>query len=244
MIYTGYFEKIDEYTDKGLTPISIAGKCPENYHGFEYRKLAPKYRWWKKWHDEHLSNAWYKKQYEDSVLKKLYASDVYHDLERFGKDVVLLCYEKPGEFCHRYLVAEWFKKNGLPVKEFEGINTMDKNDIKQYDSDKAVKENISSFEKDWDYDVLKYTGTHKTGLTFSVQEDENGQFVIVSKNFDEWAYHMCHDEQLTAREVTIYRARLVQEFEALSAYHDEKITNMNDEDLLRYAMAQKKAKRV
>ena len=55
MIYTGYFDKIDEYEQKGLVPVSIAGKAPENYHGFEYRKLAPKYDWWQKWHDEHLS---------------------------------------------------------------------------------------------------------------------------------------------------------------------------------------------
>ena len=24
--------------------------------------------------------------------------------------IVLLCYEKPGDFCHRHLVADWFGK--------------------------------------------------------------------------------------------------------------------------------------
>ena len=239
MIYTGYFEKTDEYKAKGLTPVSIAGKCPENYHGFEYRRLAPKYEWWKKWHDEHLGSAWYKQQYQNTVLKNLSASDVCHDLERFGKDVILLCYEKPGEFCHRHLVADWFEQNNIQVKEFEGINKMDKENIKPYVSDEEAKNQIHSFEKDWDYDVLEYSGTHKSGLKLAFQEDE-GKFSIVSENFEDWAYRMCHDEKMTGREVTMYRARLIQEFETLGEYHDEKMTDMSDADLLRYAMAQKK----
>ena len=28
-----------------------------------------------------------------------------------GHDVILLCFEKPGEFCHRHLVAQWLKSN-------------------------------------------------------------------------------------------------------------------------------------
>lgn len=36
-----------------------------------------------------------------------------------GKDVVLLCYEKPNEFCHRQLVAEWLTaETGNEVIEF------------------------------------------------------------------------------------------------------------------------------
>jgi hypothetical protein len=36
-------------------------------------------------------------------------------VEEYGDDVTLLCYEKPGDFCHRRLVAEWFEKH-LDVK--------------------------------------------------------------------------------------------------------------------------------
>ena len=39
----------------------------------------------------------------------------YHEL---GEDAVLLCYEEPGQFWHRRLVAEWFKlKLGVTVSE-------------------------------------------------------------------------------------------------------------------------------
>lgn len=37
-----------------------------------------------------------------------------------GSDVALLCYEKPGEFCHRRLVAEWIRQEtGVCVDEYE-----------------------------------------------------------------------------------------------------------------------------
>ena len=32
--------------------------------------------------------------------------------------VVLLCYEKRGDFCHRHLVADWLNKNGFNCEEW------------------------------------------------------------------------------------------------------------------------------
>ena len=32
--------------------------------------------------------------------------------------IALVCYEKPSDFCHRHLVADWFNKNGIECKEF------------------------------------------------------------------------------------------------------------------------------
>ena len=33
------------------------------------------------------------------------------------KDIILLCYERPSEFCHRQLVREWFNNNGFKCEE-------------------------------------------------------------------------------------------------------------------------------
>lgn len=42
-----------------------------------------------------------------------------------GKDVALCCYEKPGDFCHRHILAEWITKNtGIKVTEF-GVHGKD-----------------------------------------------------------------------------------------------------------------------
>ena len=43
MIYTGYYACLNKYIDAGLVPISIAGKAPKFYCGYEYKALAPKY---------------------------------------------------------------------------------------------------------------------------------------------------------------------------------------------------------
>lgn len=34
-----------------------------------------------------------------------------------GKDIALICYEKPTDFCHRHLVAEWLTTNGIKCDE-------------------------------------------------------------------------------------------------------------------------------
>jgi hypothetical protein len=36
-------------------------------------------------------------------------SSIKEVLRDLGDDAVLLCYEKPGQFCHRHLVAQWLK---------------------------------------------------------------------------------------------------------------------------------------
>ena len=43
------------------------------------------------------------------------SEDAWYNNKNF--DIVLLCYEKPDEFCHRHLVAEWFNRNGIYVVE-------------------------------------------------------------------------------------------------------------------------------
>ena len=93
----------------------MAGITPENFRYRKFLLLAPKYSWWKLWHDEHLPNSWYEEQYFTTVLNKLDAKKVVRE---FGKNPVLLCYEKPDEFCHRHLIAKWLQQNNFQVKEF------------------------------------------------------------------------------------------------------------------------------
>ena len=128
-IYTSYFFNSREYEKLyNVQFVSIAGKEPENFKNHilyfpetykSYKQLAPKYVWWKKWHDENLSNEWYIQKYNETVLSKLDPQNVYNDLTKDGKDVVLLCWEEdPNEFCHRHLVAEWLNKNlNIEVEE-------------------------------------------------------------------------------------------------------------------------------
>lgn len=59
--------------------------------------------------------AEYVTEYKHDVLAKLDPAKVAADL---GPDAILLCWESPGEDCHRRLIAEWLEQNlGTPVPE-------------------------------------------------------------------------------------------------------------------------------
>ena len=116
-IYTSYFAKTNKLLDKGLKNlISIAGKCPDdfliNHYCTQYKKLAPKYIWWKEWHDNNLSNEWYIEKYNETVLNLLDPNQIFFDLTKNNtEDAVILCWECPNKFCHRHLIAEWLMKH-------------------------------------------------------------------------------------------------------------------------------------
>ena len=107
-IYTSYYANMRNIPDN-IIPISIAGEAPDWYNGLEYKKLAPKVGFFNEWKKNGLPNSWYTSRFKHEVLRTLDAESVFYELEQLsgGKDCVLLCYEKPGSFCHRHLVSEW-----------------------------------------------------------------------------------------------------------------------------------------
>ena len=119
MIYTGYFDRLPDYQKAGLTPVDIGGYSPPGYMGLRHRELAPKKVWWQEWHDRRLRNDWYRKKYQETVLNLLDPHAEAEKLQSLGKDVILLCREKPPQFCHRHLAAKWFCQNGICVREYE-----------------------------------------------------------------------------------------------------------------------------
>lgn len=120
MIYTSHFEKIPEIP-KDIVVISISGKAPDWYDGIQYKVLAPKRNWWIDWKNNHHDNEIYKQKYHETVLDTLNVDNIVNRLYELseGKDVVLLCYEKPNEFCHRHIVAQWLRDNGIECIELQ-----------------------------------------------------------------------------------------------------------------------------
>ena len=123
MIYTSYFAKLKSLPED-VIPISICGKAPEWYKGLQYKKLAPKYDFFMKWKENH-DNNYYIEHFQSDVLDKLSATDVVRVLiimlpDRSSKhNIALICYEKPSDFCHRHLVADWLNKNGFRCEEWK-----------------------------------------------------------------------------------------------------------------------------
>lgn len=127
MIYTTYFAKLKSLP-KDIIPISICGKAPTGYKGLEFKKLAPKYSFFKKW-KETGDNAFYienflkqvlAEQNPDEIVKELYAL-AYSTAEpgQVIKDIALVCYEKPTDFCHRHLVSTWLFNAGWSSEEYK-----------------------------------------------------------------------------------------------------------------------------
>ena len=118
MIYTTYFAKLKKLPED-IVPISICGKAPNSYSGLQYKKLAPKYDFFMKWKETH-DNDYYIHCFDSQVLSALDPAQVVGDLVAMaaGHDIALVCYEKPTDFCHRHLVADWLNKNGYKVQEW------------------------------------------------------------------------------------------------------------------------------
>lgn len=113
-IYTGNFANLKKYLTAGLYPISIA-RYNKYFNGENMLELAPP-AWL-----IHYPEDKYKPEYQ-KVLNGLIREKVIARIYQItsGRDAVLLCYEKAGDFCHRQLVARWLSEI-QEVIEFETI---------------------------------------------------------------------------------------------------------------------------
>lgn len=134
MIYTSYFANVKKLPDN-IIPIAICIRPPEGYRGLWYPRLAPDYEILKRWRRDHDEKD-YIKLFKRSVLDNQSVYNVLWDIERMlparvrqglqssietspDWHVALICYEKSEDFCHRHLVADWFKRNGIECDEWE-----------------------------------------------------------------------------------------------------------------------------
>ena len=111
---TGYFAKLKEYVEAGYTPVSIARYSPPFYHGLEYKKLAPPpdllndYKYGEHKGDTDVFLGRYM-----SEIAELDAKEVVKELEELTNvkedKIILLCFEKPRDFCHRHFAAAWLQ---------------------------------------------------------------------------------------------------------------------------------------
>lgn len=117
-IFTSYFAKV-RYLPDGYVPVSIAAHPPRGYYGACLPDLAPPWDLVKAYKANNDSEA-YTEQYNKLVLSTLSVGDILGKIRSVaGPGIpVLLCYERPSDFCHRHLVATWFRENGVQCGEF------------------------------------------------------------------------------------------------------------------------------
>lgn len=124
MIYTGYYAKTKLYKEKGIHTIAISGKIPDFYQGDRWLDLAPRYGSFKRWKDGEIDNFEYMKLYREwlnCLDKEQVKKDLLFLLEAH-ENIIFLCFEKSGDFCHRHILADWIEENfKLRVEEYEVI---------------------------------------------------------------------------------------------------------------------------
>jgi uncharacterized protein (DUF488 family) len=88
---------------------------PLAFKGRRYLTLAPSVGLLKAWKAGEITQAEYTDRFYRETLSPLDPRQVYQEL---GKDSIHLCFEDPGEFCHRRLVANWLEEAlGISVLE-------------------------------------------------------------------------------------------------------------------------------
>lgn len=122
-MYTGYFAKEKKYRELGLVPVSISLYTPQWFNGTKYTKLSPNTSILFSYKEGKLDQDGYVRRFINEVLNQLDYKAVIADLEALTnanqENIVLLCYEKPSDFCHRHIVAEWLNYNKIDCKEVE-----------------------------------------------------------------------------------------------------------------------------
>lgn len=107
-MYTSYFGNLRSLPPY-LKPVAICRGVPKWFTGAVEQRLAPT------WAMLRMSREEYDRAFR-KILSRLDPKEIYESL---GENAVLLCYEKPNEWCHRRLVAEWLEENlGIVVPEW------------------------------------------------------------------------------------------------------------------------------
>lgn len=117
-IRTSYFG--NHRIPSSFVKVSISRFPPENFGGMQYLKLAPPPELLRQV-KQSKDHETYTKLYKQLVFDHLTKEEVLQDLEKIsticgGKDIILLCFERPTDFCHRHLVAEFL---GPDVQEYQ-----------------------------------------------------------------------------------------------------------------------------
>lgn len=114
--YTSYLAK----SHKCPNPVCITAGTPRFWQGKVYSKLGPSFSLLNDYKAGKIDNLGYTKVFNE-YLSSLNPETVVNELKALfegEEEITLLCYEGPGKFCHRHLVAKWLTENGYPAREF------------------------------------------------------------------------------------------------------------------------------
>jgi hypothetical protein len=117
-IYTSYFGNSKKLQQAGIKVIGISLYPPRWFNGISLKQVAPT-------KSILFANGQtqeeYTRRYRSEVLSQQDMQQFLKTVEQAsgGQDVALCCYEKPEDFCHRHILADWIKeKLGIEISEY------------------------------------------------------------------------------------------------------------------------------
>jgi hypothetical protein len=145
-MFTSYFANVKKLPPD-LVPVSIARGSPRGFTGKKELRLAPT------WGMLKLTKPEYDAAFAQ-ILAKLDPVEIYQTL---CENAVLLCWEKPGQACHRRLVAEWLETVlGFEISEhgfdriayptYDGMTWASKGSA---DASSVSEENLHDYSRRW-----------------------------------------------------------------------------------------------
>ena len=111
-IYTSYFGNLSKLREKGIKPISIALFPPKWYDEDVLPDLAPDLTIFNGYKENIITEERFKKFYEYKI-RQIGKEKILKMIED-GQDVALICFEAPGCFCHRHILADY-----LGIEEYK-----------------------------------------------------------------------------------------------------------------------------
>ena len=108
-IYTSYFANWRNFPADAV-PIGITRFKPDYWEHPNLESLAPSAELLRQYRNNYIDEYMFKQIYIQELKDKGFTPEYLRTslmLTVDGKDVILCCYEKSGEFCHRHILAEW-----------------------------------------------------------------------------------------------------------------------------------------
>lgn len=168
MIYTSYYAQLKNFPEN-YHPIGISQFPPKWYEGAVLKDLAPLpyiINTWNKYAKNLLPNTpdrikweeWYNKKFKTEIIDKLNVNEIIEKLcnitnidnnilpiwENPNEHIVLCCFEKSEDFCHRNIIANWFNENNIPCREITKDELLKEKDILQVEQLDRIEKRINN----------------------------------------------------------------------------------------------------
>jgi len=126
-IFTSYYSS---KCSKFPTAVSISASAPDYFRGKRFSVLAPSWEILNAYKEHRIDEEEYARRYLTLLEERgLTPEGVYHATP---PGTILLCYEKPGQFCHRRVLAKWME-DAVGVEIPEWISAQEQAKIKMVD---------------------------------------------------------------------------------------------------------------